>query len=145
MVDSIAVDLTSRTQLNRFRLQNGDSLYLPQRMNYVNVRGAVKNPSGHAYVANRRAKFYLEQAGGFRNDATKRSLVVRYANGRSAQVRYALGIVPIYPRVYSNSTLLVLPKDEDKKGADPAQIAAISSIMTSLSSLAIGVFYLLRP
>ncbi len=145
MVDSIAVDLTSRTQLNRFRLQNGDSLFLPQRMNYVNVRGAVKNPSGHAYVAGRRAKFYLGQAGGYRNDAAKRSLVVRYANGRSAQVRYALGIVPIYPRVYSNSTLLVLPKDEDKKGADPAQIAAISSIMTSLSSLAIGVFYLLRP
>ena len=145
LVDSIAVDLTDRVQLNRFRLQNGDSLYIPQRLNYVNVRGAVKNPSGHAYVLGRRAKFYLEQSGGFANDAARRSLVVRYANGRSAQVRYALGIVPVYPRVYSNSTLVVLPKDEDKEGADPAQIAAISSIMTSLSSLAIGVFYLLRP
>lgn len=144
LVDSIAVDLTSRTQLTRFRLQNGDSLFIPQRMNYVNVRGAVKNPSGHAYVPGRRAQYYLNQAGGFRSDAARRSLVVRHANGRSAHVRYTLGLFPVYPRVYSNSTLLVLPKDDDKKGADPAQIAAISSIMTSLSSLALGVFYLLR-
>ena len=113
-------------------------------MNYVNVRGAVKNPSGHAYVPGRRAQFYLNQAGGFRNDAARRSLLVRHANGRSAQVRSMFGLLPVYPRVYSNSTLVVLPKDEDKNRADPAQIAAISSIMTSLSSLALGVFYLLR-
>ena len=144
LVDSIAVDLTSRKQLSLFRLQNGDSLYIPQRMNYVNVRGAVKNPSGHAYVPGRRVKFYLNQAGGFRGDAARRSLVVRHANGRSAQVRYRFGLFPAYPRVYSNSTLVVLPKDVDKKGADPAQVAAISSIMTSLSSLALGLFFLLR-
>lgn len=145
MVDSIAVDLTNSGQLQRFRLQDGDSVYIPQRLNFVSVRGAVKNPGGHAFAPGRRAKFYLRQSGGFQTEAARRSLVVRYANGRSAEVRYAIGLIPVYPRVYSNSVITVLPKEERDGRSDPAQIAAISSIITSVSSMALGVFYLLRP
>jgi protein involved in polysaccharide export with SLBB domain len=144
MVDSIAVDLTNSGQLQRFRLQDGDSVYIPQRLNFVSVRGAVKNPGGHAFAPGRRAKFYLRQSGGFQTQAARRSLVVRYANGRSAEVRYAVGLIPIYPRVFSNSVITVLPKEERDGRSDPAQVAAISSIITSVSSMALGVFYLLR-
>ena len=144
LVDSIAVDLNARGQLERFRVQNGDSIYIPLRLNYVNVRGAVKNQAGHAFVPGRRARYYLKQSGGFRDDAVRRSLVVRYANGRSAEVSYFMGVVPIYPRVYSNSTLYVQPKDTEGRKLDPSQTAAISSIVASISSVTMGLFFLLR-
>jgi hypothetical protein len=143
--DTIAINLANARQRNRVRLLDGDTLIIPARTNAVLVRGAVKNEGGHSLVPGKRAKYYLKNSGGYTTDAVRRSTVVTYANGRSAEVRYVAGIVPIYPRVFSNSEITVNYKPEDREKADPAQIAAISSIMTSLSSLAIGVFYLLRP
>ncbi|MFM6997826.1 MAG: hypothetical protein ACKOX0_01170, partial [Bacteroidota bacterium] len=71
-------------------------------------------------------------------------LVVEYANGRSANMRYFMGVVPVYPRVYSNSTIYVDERDPDARRNDPAQMAAISSIIGSTSSLAMTLFFLLR-
>ena len=142
--DSIAINLANPRQVQRILLIDGDTLLVPSRTNTVMVRGAVKNEGGHALAYGRRAKFYIRSSGGYAPQAIRRSTVVKYANGRSAEIRYALGVVPVYPRVYSNSEIFIQYKDQDREKADPAQVAAISSIMTSLSSLALGVFYLLR-
>jgi protein involved in polysaccharide export with SLBB domain len=143
--DTIAINLANARQRNRVRLLDGDTLIIPARTNAVLVRGAVKNEGGHSLVLGKRAKYYIKNSGGYDTEAVRRSTVVTYANGRSAEVRYFAGLLPVYPRVFSNSEITVNYKPEDREKADPAQIAAISSIMTSLSSLAIGVFYLLRP
>lgn len=142
--DTIAVDLTSRWALNNFRVQDGDTLIVPRRINTVFVKGAVQNPAGLTSQPGRRALYYLRGAGGISTNGIRRSLTVEYANGRSAPIRYALGIIPIYPRVYSNSTIHVAAKDPDAAGPDPTRLAAISSIIGSTSSLAMTLFFLLR-
>ena len=70
--------------------------------------------------------------------------MVEYANGRSATMRYFMGVVPVYPRVYSNSTITVAAEDPDARRNDPASMAAISSIIGSTSSLAMTLFFLLK-
>lgn len=142
--DTIAVDLTSRWALNNFRVQDGDTLIVPRRINTVFVKGAVQNPAGLTSQPGRRALYYLRAAGGIAPDGIRRSLTVEYANGRSAPIRYFVGIVPIYPRVYSNATIHVAAKDPDAGGPDPTRLAAISSIIGSTSSLAMTLFFLLR-
>ena len=142
--DTIAVDLTSRWALNNFRVQDGDTLIIPRRINTVYVRGGVQNPTGLTLNKNRRALYYLRGAGGISSLGMRRSLVVEYANGRSAPIRYVLGVVPIYPRVYSNSTVSIALKDPEANQSNPAQMAAISSIIGSTSSLAMTLFFLLR-
>ena len=142
--DTIAVDLTSRWALNNFRVQDGDTLIIPRRINTVYVKGGVQNPTGLTLNKNRRALYYLRGAGGISSLGMRRSLVVEYANGRSAPIRYVLGVVPIYPRVYSNSTVSIALKDPEANQSNPAQMAAISSIIGSTSSLAMTLFFLLR-
>ena len=142
--DTVAVDLTSRWALNNFRVQDGDTLIVPRRINTVFVKGAVQNQAGLSVQPGRRAKYYLRAAGGVAPNGIRRSLVVEYANGRSATLRYFMGVVPVYPRVYSNSTIYVDERDPDARRNDPAQMAAISSIIGSTSSLAMTLFFLLR-
>jgi protein involved in polysaccharide export with SLBB domain len=142
--DTVAVDLTSRWALNHFRVQDGDTLVVPRRINTVFVKGAVQNQAGLSVQPGRRAKYYLRAAGGVAPEGIRRSLVVEYANGRSATMRYFMGVVPVYPRVYSNSTIHIDARDPDARRNDPAQMAAISSIIGSTSSLAMTLFFLLR-
>jgi len=143
--DSIAINLSNWAQLNRIGLMDGDTVFIPKRLNTVMVRGEVKNPGGHAFVNGRRAKYYLNQAGGYRRGVGKRDLYVEYANGRSAEIKYALGMIPIYPRVYSNSTITVVPRPKKKEGLDAGQLAAYTSSLASISSITLGILYLLRP
>jgi hypothetical protein len=105
----------------------------------------VKNKGGHTFVPGRRAKYYLNQAGGLASGGRIRDIVVEYANGRSAPIKRFLGVVPIYPRVYSNTTLKVLAREKKSRGMDAGQIAAISSSIASISSITLGIIYLLRP
>ena len=142
--DTVAVDLTSRWALHNFRVQDGDTLVIPRRINTVFVKGAVQNQAGLSVQPGRRAKYYLRAAGGVAPNGIRRSLVVEYANGRSATMRYFMGVVPVYPRVYSNSTITVAAEDPDARRNDPASMAAISSIIGSTSSLAMTLFFLLK-
>ncbi len=143
--DSIAINFTQTTQLQRIGLEDGDTIYIPRELNIVMVRGAVKNTGGHAYTPGRRAKYYVQQAGGYRKGANNSDVLVQYANGRSAEIRYALGLIPIYPRVYSNTTITVLPRPEKKGGLNAGELAAYTSSLASISSITLGLLYLLRP
>lgn len=142
--DTIAVDLLSRTAQTQFRLQNGDTLFIPRRLNTVNIRGAVLNPGGMTFQSGKRALYYVRRTGGLSPNAVRRSLRVEYANGQSSGMRYALGLLPIYPRVYSNSTIRVEEKNLEAKKLDPAQLSAVGSILASISSVTLSIFYLLR-
>ena len=144
VADTIAVDLTSRWARNNFRVQDGDTLVVPRRINTVFVKGAVQNQAGLTVQPGRRALYYLRGAGGIAPDGIRRSVTVEYANGRSAPIRYFAGVVPVYPRVYSNSTIHVEARDPNAGQADPTRLAAISSIIGSTSSLAMTLFFLLR-
>ena len=143
--DTISIDFTNQAQLKRFGVQDGDTIYIPRELNVVYVRGVVKNKGGHTFVPGRRAKYYLNQAGGLASGGRIRDIVVEYANGRSAPIKRFLGVVPIYPRVYSNTTLKVLVREKKSRGMDAGQIAAISSSIASISSITLGIILLLRP
>jgi len=143
--DSIAVNFSNVSQLKRVGLEDGDTIYLPRELNIVMVRGAVKNTGGHAFVPGRRAKYYLQQSGGFKRGVNSTDVLVEYANGQSAEVRYILGLVPVYPRVYSNTTVTVIPRPKKKGGLNAGELAAYTSSLASISSVTLGLIYLLRP
>jgi protein involved in polysaccharide export with SLBB domain len=143
--DTIAVNFSNSQQLKRIGLEDGDTIYIPREMNFVMVRGSVKNPGGHAFTPGRSAKYYLQKSGGYRQGADGKDVLVEYANGQSAEIRYALGFIPVYPRVYSNTTITVLPRPEKKGGLNAGELAAYTSSLASISSITLGLIYLLRP
>lgn len=63
-------------------LREDDELLIPQYNNTVNISGCVMSPNTVSYTDNKRVKFYIEQAGGFSQNARKRSCYIVYMNGQ---------------------------------------------------------------
>lgn len=63
-------------------LENGDSLFVPEKMSTVNVLGAVFNPGALVFDENRPAlKYYLAKTGGVTQNAEKNQMYVIRVDG----------------------------------------------------------------
>lgn len=60
---------------------DGDIITVPKELETVKVMGEVLNPNNVVYVKGRSLKYYVNQAGGFTDNALKKRVFVQYANG----------------------------------------------------------------
>ena len=76
--------LTLKTDpYSNFTLQDGDSLHIPRRPNYVSVVGEVLNSTTILFNANLSLKDYINQAGGANEAADSDRIFVILPNGKS--------------------------------------------------------------
>lgn len=68
-------------------LREGDVLTVPEYDNTVKIAGAVMYPNTVVYTEGDSFKDYLSQAGGYANNAKKRSAFIVYMNGQVAEVK----------------------------------------------------------
>jgi polysaccharide export outer membrane protein len=66
------------------QLRTGDSIYVPKRPGVVLVDGSVYNPTGITFRAGKEAGWYLKQAGGPTETASKKGIFVVRADGSVA-------------------------------------------------------------
>lgn len=76
------------------RVKNGDVLFLPQKPEMVIVSGAVVLPSPIVWKAKHNANNYIEQAGGFAEDAARDKVLVLRVNGSLVQAGKAGALEP---------------------------------------------------
>lgn len=60
---------------------DGDIITVPKELETVKVMGEVLNPNNVIYVKGKSLKYYVNQAGGFTDNALKKRVFVQYANG----------------------------------------------------------------
>lgn len=60
---------------------DGDIISVPKELETVKVAGEVLNPNNVVYVKGKNLKYYINQAGGFTDNALKKRVFVQYANG----------------------------------------------------------------
>ncbi|MFE2861310.1 SLBB domain-containing protein [Sphingobacterium multivorum] len=60
---------------------DGDIINVPKELETVKVVGEVLNPNNVVYVKGKSLKYYINQAGGFTDNALKKRVFVQYANG----------------------------------------------------------------
>ncbi|QQD15361.1 SLBB domain-containing protein [Sphingobacterium sp. UDSM-2020] len=60
---------------------DGDVILVPKELETVKVMGEVLNPNNVVYVKGKSLKYYVNQAGGFTDNALKKRVFVQYANG----------------------------------------------------------------
>lgn len=60
---------------------DGDIINVPKELETVKVVGEVLNPNNVVYVKGKSLKYYVNQAGGFTDNALKKRVFVQYANG----------------------------------------------------------------
>jgi protein involved in polysaccharide export with SLBB domain len=106
-------------------LREGDRLFVPEFNGSVKISGDVFFPNTVSYVAGKGYKWYVNQAGGFGNRAKKSKAFIVYQNGTIGVVKKGAKPEP--------GCEIVVPS---KKHKNPASLAGIMSIGTSLASLA---------
>lgn len=78
----VVIDLTDKVKYDNFTLEDGDSLFVPRKLNTVSVIGEVYNPSTFQFDESEKVvSHFIEAAGGVKNTADVRHIYIIKANG----------------------------------------------------------------
>ena len=106
-------------------LREGDVISIPKNTNTVTINGAVMVPNTVSYMKGKNVDYYLNQAGGYSDNAKKSKKFIVYMNGQVTKVKGS-GKKQIEP-----GCEIIVPSKAKKKG----NIANILGYATSFSSL----------
>jgi protein involved in polysaccharide export with SLBB domain len=144
-IDTISISQKSLKGSVKFILQNMDEVYIPGKSTIVRIQGQVNAKKTVSYSALKNFNGFLRMAGGVSEEGVSRKAYVVYPNGSTRSTRNFLGY-KFRPRVVPGSTIIVPQKSYNKeKNVSPAELAAISGTLASISTMAIAVMQLLRP
>ena len=116
-------------------LKDGDVLIIPSEKQTVEVKGLVLAPSLVRYEKGKSTKSYINSAGGFSDNAQKKSVYVVYANGDVKGTNRFL-FFRSYPKA-APGALVIVPEKPEKKAVSTAETV---SIMTAITTLAILIY-----
>ena len=116
-------------------LKDGDVLIIPSEKQTVEVKGLVLAPSLVRYEKGKSTRSYINSAGGFSDNAQKKSVYVVYANGDVKGTSRVL-FFRSYPKV-SPGALVIVPEKPEKKSLSTTETV---SVMTALTTLAILIY-----
>ena len=116
-------------------LKDGDVLIIPSEKQTVEVKGLVLAPSLVRYEKGKSTRSYINSAGGFSDNAQKKSVYVVYANGDVKGTSRFL-FFRSYPNV-SPGALVIVPEKPEKKSLSTTETV---SVMTALTTLAILIY-----
>lgn len=114
-------------------LKAGDILVIPSQKQTVAVQGEILMPTLIGFEKSKSLKDYINNSGGFTENAKKRKTYVVYANGEVKSTKSFLGIRN-YPKIEPGAIILV-PKSEPKKKVTLSEFIGLSSALLSLALL----------
>ncbi len=119
-----------KNQQNLFVLLEGDSVHVPRIMPFVEVSGAVNTPQLINFSSNN-FSYYINAAGGLKENARLKSAFVQYPNGTNQPVKKFL-FFKNFPRVVEGSKIVVPEQQMGKGRLNVVEISAIASGLTAL-------------
>ena len=114
-------------------LREGDVLTIPQFSNTVKISGEVMYANTISFKKGKTLSYYINQAGGFNNNAKRSKAYVVYMNGMVTKANRF------------NSTLvqpgceIVVPEKPDKEGLSASEILSLSSTSASLATVVLAL------
>ena len=106
-------------------LREGDVIFIPKNANTVTINGAVMVPNTVSYIAGKNIDYYLNQAGGYSDNAKKSKKFIVYMNGQVTKVKGS-GKKQIEP-----GCEIIVPSKSKKR----TNVGEILGYATSFSSL----------
>ena len=116
-------------------LREGDRLIVPQYNGTVKINGAVMYPNSVGYVEGKSVAYYIDQAGGFANDAKKSNTYILYMNGMLAKVGHNAKVRP-------GCEIIVPTKIQSRMGL--AETLSIGSSAASIAAVIATIANLLK-
>jgi protein involved in polysaccharide export with SLBB domain len=119
-----------------------DQIVVEKLIQTVKVVGEVELNSQIPRVGNKRAKYYINSAGGFKEEADKRRVYVVYANGFAKKTKSFL-FFKLYPRPENGSQVVVTKKTKKEK-MSTGEVVGISSVLSSMTGMTIALINLFK-
>lgn len=113
-------------------LRTGDRLIVPEYDNTVKINGAVMYPNTVVYKKDEKLSYYINQAGGYTDNAKKNRSFVIYMNGTVSKIKGS------DRNAIQPGSEIIIPSKEQARRMSMAEILSLGSSVTSMASL-IGV------
>lgn len=110
-------------------LREGDLLLVPEYVNTVKINGAVMYPNTVSYKPGENLRYYINQAGGFGNNAKKRSAYVIYMNGTVSRLKSGSS------KAIEPGCEIIVPSKEARRKMSPAEIIGMGTSAASLATM----------
>ena len=117
-------------------MQPGDQLFVPELQSTVKIAGDVMYPNTVVYVPGKNLKYYVDQAGGYGQQAKKNKAFVVYMNGSVAKAKKNTPIEP--------GCQIIIPSKPMKDGTDWTKIMALATSVGSVATMAATVANLFK-
>lgn len=113
-------------------LRKGDKLIIPEYDNTVKINGAVMYPNTVVYKKGEKLSYYINQAGGYADNAKKNKSFVIYMNGMVSKVKSS------DRNAIKPGSEIIIPSKEQAKRLSISEVLSLGTSVTSMASL-IGV------
>ena len=114
-------------------LREGDRLVVPGMTSTVKISGEVMYPNTVGFVAGKKVKYYINQAGGYGNNAKKRKAYIIYMNGDVAKVKSSTKVRPGCEIVVPQKTISRMTTAETM--ALGTGVASIATMIATIANL----------
>ena len=105
---------------------------------FLEIKGLVLAPSLVRYERGKSTKSYINSAGGFSDNAQKRSVYVMYSNGDVKGTKKFL-FFRSYPKV-APGAIVIVPEKPERKGMSATETVSITTAITTLAILIYNTF-----
>ena len=109
-------------------LQEDDRIIVPEFVNTVQIGGEVMSPNSVVYKPGRTVAYYINDAGGYTENARRSKVYVIYQNGRAAVNR--INNAKVEP-----GCTIVVPTKPEKRPLTTSDVLATASVASSLTSV----------
>lgn len=106
VVTELDLDTLEKFPERDILLEPGDRIFIPDRPSTVTVSGQVLSPTSFTFNPSFKVKDYINQAGGYSEEADKNRTLVIYPNGMASRVRNWPNSPDLAP-----GTSLIVPRD----------------------------------
>lgn len=124
---------------NDVLLRANDQVIVPQYSNTVKISGEVMYPISVNYKKGKGLGYYIKNAGGYSNKASKKQTYAVYMNGATNKLGRRAGKDEILP-----GCEIVVPTKPKKEGMSTAEIAVLGTSAASLSTMVVAIINLLK-
>lgn len=90
MISSSSPNFTE--SIMNFKLSSGDHIFIPERLDYVEVIGAVVHPGRYPFITDNSVENYITLAGGLEKNSTRKRFIIKASTGQRMPVSKSISI-----------------------------------------------------
>lgn len=110
-------------------LKADDKIIVPEFNNTVRILGSVMNPNTVLYQPGKPVSYYINQAGGYSENARKNKGYIVYMNGQTSKIKNR------NKQVVQPGCEIIIPMKDQKPGMSTGEKVAIASSIVSMASV----------